>query len=333
MPAEIKTIADLEACIGVPSLGIKMKVIDHIDAQASDWISASSLAFLGSQTSNGPRVTLAGGEPGFAAINDDGNIILPLDSIDHSDGLAAGQGAGVLCLAKGTGETLRANGTIASVTDTHIQIAVEECFVHCAKALIRSDFWQGGEPTSIDDTDAFLNQARFLAYVTMDKNGRIDISPKGDPAGYLLRYSNDQLLLPERPGNKLAFGFRNILEQPLVAGLAIIPGQTNVVHFVGRATLKTDEADENGFAIESKVPKLLTQISDVKSNFSPSAALQKAQPWSESSAAPDIDPAAAIVAHIKLNKQSGVQATMVRMAVNRGLVGKGLKENYKEELY
>lgn len=118
-----------------------------------------------------------------------------------------------------------------------------------------------------------------------------------------------------------------------MAGLAIIPWQANVVSFVGRAALKTDEAARSEFAVENKTPKLVTQIAGVEPQLYKSLALQNAQPWSESLDAPDIDPAAAIVAHIKLNKQSGVQATMVRLSVNRGLVGQGLKENYKKELY
>lgn len=66
MTAEINTIAHLEACIGVPSLGIKMKVIDHIDAQASDWISASSLAFLGWQSSDGQWTNCEGQRGGHS---------------------------------------------------------------------------------------------------------------------------------------------------------------------------------------------------------------------------------------------------------------------------
>lgn len=94
-----------------------------------------------------------------------------------------------------------ANGRIARVSEADIRISVEECFVHCAKALMRSDFWQDGVRAPVDESAPFLNQARFLAYVTMDKNGRIDISPKGDPAGFLLKFSDQQLMLPERPGN------------------------------------------------------------------------------------------------------------------------------------
>jgi hypothetical protein len=65
----------------------------------------------------------------------------------------------------------------------------------------------------------------------------------------------------------------------------------------------------------------------------PSHALQRAAPWSSEPAPSAIDPAEALVAHVKLNKEKGVAATALRLAVNRGIVAAGLKTNYRNELY
>ncbi len=63
-------------------------------------------------------------------------LAIPRGALDGPIALEVGQGAGALFLVPGIGETLRANGRIARVDGTEIDITIEECFVHCAKALI-----------------------------------------------------------------------------------------------------------------------------------------------------------------------------------------------------
>lgn len=333
MTDRIASIEQLEATIGTPPLGVKMKIIDHLDAGAADWIAQSTLAFIGIGKTDGPRVTLAGGAPGFIRAKDANTFIVPLDALDDPALPEPGEGAGVLCLVPGIGETLRANGRVKSRSNAEVEIAIEECFIHCAKALIRSDFWSAKPATAPNDPNAFVNATRFLALATMDKRGLIDISPKGDPAGLLIRLDGEQATLAERPGNKLAFGYRNIIDQPRAAAMAIIPGASSAAHFTGKAHLTTSETIRAAFIVEEKTPKLATMIDGVRPVVSPSPALQRAAPWSTPIPEPKIDPAEAFVAHVKLNKEKGVAATAMRLAVNRGLVAAGLQTNYKNELY
>ncbi|MCW5758696.1 MAG: pyridoxamine 5'-phosphate oxidase family protein [Phenylobacterium sp.] len=112
MTGTIATVAEMEACLGVPPLGVKMKVIDHLDDQARAWIAASRLAFVGVAGPDGPRIGAAGGEAGFARTPDARTLRLPFGAMDDLGPLAAGQGVGLLFLAGGIGETLRANGRI-----------------------------------------------------------------------------------------------------------------------------------------------------------------------------------------------------------------------------
>src|SRR3546814_10041367 len=70
------------------------------------------------------------------------------------------------------------------MTGGEAHIAIADCYAHCAKALIRSAFWQaepGAAPTG--DAAAFAAATRFMALATVDPHGAADISPKGDPAG------------------------------------------------------------------------------------------------------------------------------------------------------
>lgn len=333
MQAHISSIQELEACVGVAGLGVKMKIIDHLDAAASKWIAASTIGFLGLAGAEGPRVSAMGGAAGFAAVVGRNTLSIPLAAIDQAGPLEVGQGAGVLFLIPGLGETLRANGQVTAIGGEAVEIGVEECFVHCAKALIRSEFWNGAGGPGPADPAAFVGASRFLALATMDAEGRIDISPKGDPAGLLIRMEGLRATLAERPGNRLAFGYRNMIEQPKVAALCVIPGSADVVELSGVAQLTTDEQARSAFVVDGKTPILATVIEGAAPRLYASAAFQRADPWSAPQPAPSVDPAETFVAHVKLNKARGAQATLMRLAVNRGLVAKGLESNYKTDLY
>jgi predicted pyridoxine 5'-phosphate oxidase superfamily flavin-nucleotide-binding protein len=327
----ITTVEQLEACIGAPSLGVKMKVIDHLDTLAARWIEQSPLAFLGAAAEPGPHVSIAGGPIGFASVDGQHTLVIPRSALDDDAIFTVGAGVGALFLTPGVGETLRANGHVAAVTQTAIELHIEESFVHCAKALIRSDFWNAAAVAAPATPAAFIASTRFLAIATMDRAGHIDISPKGDPAGLLLRSDGDRLILGERPGNRLAFGYRNIIDQSAVAAVAIIPGSSRLLRLHGRASLSMDEKLRKPFAIEGKAPKLVTSIAEAELSMTESAALGRAALTIDGE--PLVDPVATLVAHVKLNRASGVQAALLRLAVNRGLLEKGLKENYRKELY
>ncbi len=327
----IASIQALEDCIGVAGTPVKMKIIDHLDETAADWIAASPFVFLGVGGPEGPIATAAGGPAGFATVTARG-VSLPLEAIDDPGALAVGLGAGLLFLAPGVGETLRANGRIVALDETRVEIAVEECFIHCAKALIRSGFWAGGEAEPPTDAAAFLDVSRFLALVTMDSAGQVDVSPKGDPAGLLVRMQDGRATLAERPGNRLAFGYHNIIEQPKVAAIAIVPGSARAVVLRGRAALTADETVRSAFVVDGKTPILAMVIETDSLEAAPGGALEKSGLWSGLPTA-DVDPAGALVAHIKLNKIKGVEATMLRLAIRRDLVHGGLQSNYRTDLY
>ncbi len=333
MTKNIATIAELEACVGAAGAPVKMKIIDHLDAAAARWTAAAPIAFLGAASNGQPRPTLAGGPAGFARAVSDKILRIPVNCCDDPSIFTAGAGAGALFLIPGIGETLRANGAVEAISEAGIDLRIEECFIHCAKALIRSDFWTPAAEPPANEPAAFINAARFLALVTMDAAGRIDVSPKGDPAGLLIRIKDGAATLAERPGNRLAFGYRNIVEQQRVAALAIVPGAHQAGVLTGAASLTTDEDIRGPFTVDGKSPILATIISGAETALHASGALERAALWSGAHAKSDIDPADALVAHIKLNKARGVGATMLRLAANRGLIARGLESNYKTDLY
>ncbi len=115
-------------------------------------------------------------------------------------------------------------------------------------------------------TRPFIERAPFVVLATADAHGSCDVSPRGDPPGFVRILDERTLLMPERPGNKLADSLRNILSNPHVGLLFVIPGVTDTFRVHGRATLTTDAALLAPSAIEGKVPKLGILI-DVETAF------------------------------------------------------------------
>src|SRR5262245_49494526 len=91
-----------------------------------------------------------------------------------------------------------------------------------------------------DLTRQFIERSPFLCLATSAADGTCDVSPRGDPAGFVTVLDERTLLLPDRPGNKLADSFRNVTENPHVALLFIIPGISDTFRVNGRATIVED---------------------------------------------------------------------------------------------
>jgi PPOX class probable FMN-dependent enzyme len=105
-------------------------------------------------------------------------------------------------------------------------------------------------------TRQFIERAPFLCLSTSAPDGTCDVSPRGDPAGFVRIIDDATLLIPERPGNRLADSLRNILSNPHVGLLFVIPGIGDTLRVNGRATLTTDAELLAPCAVEGKTPKL-----------------------------------------------------------------------------
>jgi PPOX class probable FMN-dependent enzyme len=105
-------------------------------------------------------------------------------------------------------------------------------------------------------TCAYVERASMVFVATSAPDGSCDVSPRGDPAGFVRILDDATLLLPERPGNRIADSLRNILANPHVGLLFVVPGVSDTFRVNGRATLTTDRALLEPSAVEGKVPKL-----------------------------------------------------------------------------
>lgn len=168
------------ALIGTPSKLVQHKVIHHLDSHCRDFITKSPFVMVGTSDDEGRcDVSPRGDAPGFVRVLDDQHLLIPerpgnrrIDSIKN---ILKNPGIGLMFLIPGLEETFRVNGQ-ACVT-THAQslqpcsvsgrtpvlgigVTVEECFVHCAKALKRSRLWH---PETWLDEDDQPNIARMLS--------------------------------------------------------------------------------------------------------------------------------------------------------------------------
>lgn len=102
----------------------------------------------------------------------------------------------------------------------------------------------------------YIDRSPFLCIATSDADGNCDLSPRGDPAGFVLVIDDRTLLLPERPGNRIADTLTNVLANPHVGLLFLVPGVTETFRVNGRAWLTADPDLLAPCAVEGKVPKL-----------------------------------------------------------------------------
>lgn len=106
----------------------------------------------------------------------------------------------------------------------------------------------------------FVERAPFVCLATSDAQGRCDVSPRGDPPGFVRVLDERTLFLPERPGNRIADSLRNILANPRVGLLFVIPGVADSFRVNGRAEIVTDPELLAGSAVEGKVPRLGVRV-------------------------------------------------------------------------
>jgi PPOX class probable FMN-dependent enzyme len=105
-------------------------------------------------------------------------------------------------------------------------------------------------------TAQFIERSPFVCVATVDPEGGLDVSPRGDPAGFVRVLDESTLLIPERPGNRIADTLRNLLVDPRIALLFLIPGIGDTLRVNGRAVITDDAELLAPCAVDGKVPKL-----------------------------------------------------------------------------
>ncbi|MGN5240536.1 MULTISPECIES: MSMEG_1061 family FMN-dependent PPOX-type flavoprotein [unclassified Rhodococcus (in: high G+C Gram-positive bacteria)] len=128
----------------------------------------------------------------------------------------------------------------------------------------------------------FIAQARFFVLATSDAAGNCDSSPRGDLVSTVLFPDERTLILPDRPGNRRADSYRNILENPHVGILFIVPGNEEVVRVNGTASLSTEPDLLAELAMSGKPAQLAVIVRIDEAYLHCARALLRAKVWEPS---------------------------------------------------
>jgi len=195
---------EFRAFIGQPSQRASSKVIYSIDQHCRDFISKSPFLSMATSNINGQcDVSPRGDTPGFVTVLDNQHLFIPErpgnKRMDSAENIITNPQIGLLFFVPGLGETLRINGKAYLTRDQEllemsivngrvplfgILVEVEECYIHCAKAFIRSELWNPGTWLG---KEALPSIPKMLAVHTGIPNVTADQVEKDLHEGYLKR--------------------------------------------------------------------------------------------------------------------------------------------------
>jgi PPOX class probable FMN-dependent enzyme len=143
---------------------------------------------------------------------------------------------------------------------------------------------------------AFLAASPFCVVATAGPDGACDASPKGDPAGFAYVIDDVTIAIPERPGNRRGDGFHNILGNPHVGVLFMIPGRGDTLRINGRARIFRDAPFFDEMIVRDHRPRLaiVVDIDDVF--YHCSKAFLRSELWKPETWDPEAAPSRAVIA-------------------------------------
>ena len=151
---------------------------------------------------------------------------------------------------------------------------------------------------SLDDYDRqWLAHSPFCLVATSRADGTCDVSPKGDPPGFTLALDDITIAIPERPGNRRADGFRNILSNPHIGLIYLVPGRTDTLRINGKATLVRDVPFFDQMTVKGHRPVLAIVVQIEQIFYHCSKAFMRSDLWQPSSWNPTALPTRAQISH------------------------------------
>lgn len=365
----IKTKAALREVIPNPHPDLEFKKVSAIEPHSYNFIKHSPFVAITTRQPDGTAANVArAAQPGFIQIVDSKTLLLPDYPANRvgalGKNLEANPFIGLLFIIPGIKETVRLNGrarllrdetSLTSVSanlpglegekpEAIIAVDIEELFLHCPKAFVRSRLWDAGtwrtdfsledssvssNLTEIDNTArSFIEAAPFLMLGTMQTDGKADISPRGDPPGFVKVLNSKTLLIPDRPGNRLADNYNNILSNPYAGLLFLIPGVNAALRVSGKAQLTNDPALLALLTVQEKTPQIAIwlEVSEVSLEYP--QAFERAQLWNEAAQVNPKELASAgemLLSHLR---SSGLAIEITPQEVDASL-----EQDAKENLY
>lgn len=158
---------------------------------------------------------------------------------------------------------------------------------------------------TIDDVcRGIIAKAPFMLLASAGRDGRVTVSPKGDPAGFVHVLDDKRLAIPDRLGNRRADTYRNVLENPNVGLLFLIPGKKETLRISGEARIVRDIALRESMAVNGRAPNLALVVYVEQLMMHCSKCVQRSKLWQPDEWPDHSDTASiaeAMVKHAKLD--------------------------------
>ena len=151
-------------------------------------------------------------------------------------------------------------------------------------------------PALLDVHRDWLAHSPFCLIATADRDGRCDVSPKGDPPGFALVLDETTLVIPDRPGNKRVDGFLNVLANPHVGLIFLVPGRSDTLRVNGRARLLRDAPFFDRMVVKNHRPSLALLVEVEEVFFHCAKAFLRSRLWEPETWDPDAVPSRAQIA-------------------------------------
>ena len=168
-----------------------------------------------------------------------------------------------------------------------------------------------GEASIVKEVDAIIPHYRrlieaspFAILATAGPEG-LDCSPRGDLPGFVRVHDEKTLLLPDRRGNNRVDSLQNIIRDPRVALLFLIPGSGTTLRVNGRALLTTDAPLLQSFAIENQLPSTVMIVHVDAAYFQCARAIIRSKLWETAEERRDLPSPGEILAHLSQERVGG----------------------------
>ncbi|GAB3963104.1 pyridoxamine 5'-phosphate oxidase family protein [Actinoallomurus acanthiterrae] len=151
----------------------------------------------------------------------------------------------------------------------------------------------------------WLAASPFCLVATADATGACDVSPKGDPPGFTHVIDDVTIAIPDRPGNRRVDGFRNILANPHVGLIYVVPGRSETLRINGRARLLRDAPFFDEMVVKNHRPRLALVVEIEQIFFHCAKAFLRSALWKPETWDPDaLPPHAHIVKSVQHTEES-----------------------------
>ncbi|MFD3797810.1 pyridoxamine 5'-phosphate oxidase family protein [Streptomyces californicus] len=161
---------------------------------------------------------------------------------------------------------------------------------------VNSVVFAKASPVLRENEKAWIGGSPFCLIASASQDGTCDVSPRGDPPGFVHVLDDRTLAVPDRPGNRRLDTWRNVLRNPRVGLIFLIPGRGDTLRVNGRARLVRSAPFFDDMVVRGNRPKLALVVSVEEAYFHCAKSFMRARLWDPDSWDPDAVPSRARIA-------------------------------------